>query len=170
MILSLNNQAILFFNTIVVGLVLGLIYDAFRIFRDTFKHTFLMIQAEDVLYWIIVIFTMFFFMLHENYGEIRFFSICGAFLGMILYFLTISHIVMGVMINLIKLIKYIILLFLRIVFTPFRLIYILLRKPVEKTGKMFYKKSSKVLHLLRLYVRIKTKKLFHSLNIINTKR
>lgn len=169
MILSSGYQARLFLTTIAIGALLGFTYDIFRIFRKIVPHSNFFLQIEDAIYWVMVILTMFMFMLHENYGEIRFFSIIGAFLGMVLYFLTLSRVVILVSSTVIDIIKRILLLFLTIVLTPFRLVWLLLRKPVIKTEKMIRKKSKSLLHSMKVCVKIKNRKLKQSLKRMKKK-
>lgn len=149
MILSLHNQAILFLITVVAGLLFGLLYDGVRILRLVGRHPNWLIQVEDFLYWLTVIFFMFLFLLHENYGEIRFFVIFGSLLGMLFYFLTISKPIMSISEAVIRIVKYILFLFLRIVFTPFRLLYLLIRKPVKAASTVCAKRASSCKRVLR---------------------
>ena len=112
MILSMSGQAWLFLFTVITGFVIGFIYDIFRILRKTIPHSYLMVQLEDILYWICVSLLMFYFMLHRNYGEIRLFSIAGAALGGVLYFLTLSPVIIKVSVAVIGFFKRIILFLL----------------------------------------------------------
>lgn len=169
MILSYGYQARLFLTTIAVGALLGFAYDVFRIFRKMIPHSNFFIQLEDAVYWLSVILTMFLFMLHENYGEIRFFSIIGAFLGMIFYFLTVSRVVILVSSTVISFAKRVILLFLTIILTPFRLVWMLVGCPVKKTGRFFQRKSGNVLHFLRVYVKIRNIKLRRNFRMMGKK-
>ena len=105
MILSMSGQAWLFLFTVITGFVIGFVYDIFRILRKTIPHNHFMVQLEDILYWICVSLLMFYFMLHRNYGEIRLFSIAGAALGGVLYFLTLSLIIMKTSVAVIEFIK-----------------------------------------------------------------
>ena len=169
MILSLSGQAVLFFSTVCIGALLGFLYDVFFMLRKAWKHPNLIIQLEDAVYWVLVMFTMFFFMLHKNYGEIRFFSILGAFLGMVLYFLTVSRLVRMVSTAIINGVKYILLLFFRILLTPFYLVYLCIREPVRK-GRIFLKKRrQKALQLCKVCVKIKKRNLARQIKIMQNK-
>lgn len=170
MILSSGYQAKLFFSTIAVGVLIAFAYDVLRIFRKIIPHPNLLIQVEDAIYWVLVVLTMFTFMLHENFGEIRFFSIIGAFLGMLIYFLTVSKVVIKLSSAVIDVAKRILILFFTIVFTPFRLVLMLFRKPVKKTSHFFCKKSKKLLQSGKRYVRINNKKMKQAFYIIMRKR
>ncbi len=129
MILSISNQAILFLTTILVGMVIGFIYDWFRIARKVIPHFNFLIQVEDIVYWIFVSLVMFYFMLHKNYGEIRAFSVGGAILGMILYFFTFSHLFMKVSLTIIYWIKKVISFIIYILLFPFKLLFKILSYP-----------------------------------------
>lgn len=157
MILSLSAQANLFLATVVAGAVIGLIYDILRIFRRIIPHKGIFVQAEDALYWLCVIFFMFYVLLIKNSGEIRFFTVYGAFLGMLIYFLIASPLVHAVSDRVIAVVKYIVCLFFTIVFTPFRLLYLPVRGPVRKTRYFIKRRGKKLLHLCRLYVKINKK-------------
>lgn len=170
MILSLNNQAWLFITTILAGVVIGFLYDIIRISRKVIKHNHLFITVEDGVYWICVVFLIFFLMMHKNYGEIRFFSIFGSFMGMLFYFLTISPLVNLISNTVIAILKYSILLLLRIIFTPIRLILLLFRKPVKKANNFCQKKVRKLLHFGKVYVKINKNRVVRNAKILLKKK
>lgn len=155
MILSLNAQASLFLLMVAAGGCIGLLYDVLRIFRKMIPHRGILMQFEDGLYWVVVIFLMFLVLLQKNNGEIRVFVLVGAFLGMILYYLLLSPLVNGISDRVVWVIKYVITLFLTIVLTPFRLIYMIIRRPVKKAHHFVRVKQKKLLHCGKFYVKIK---------------
>lgn len=160
MILSLQEQGRLFLLTILMGGTLGLIYDCLRVFRRIVRHNTLWLQLEDGLFWLAAVFLVFGVMLRANGGEIRFFCIFGLFGGMGIYFLTVSRIVIAVSDRIIYVVKRAILLLLQIIMTPFRLVYLLLRKPMAKAAVYCGRMRKKVLHSFGIYAKIK----LHSLN------
>ena len=160
MILSLHTQARLFLLTILLGGGLGMLYDGLRLFRQMVRHSRLWVQAEDGLFWFLAVFLVFSVMLRASSGEIRFFSIFGLFGGMGLYWLTLSRIVMAVSGRVARLAKGIVLLFFRILFTPFYLFFRLFRKPLQKIRGFCGKRGKKLLHSYRVYVKIKTHALY----------
>ena len=155
MILSLHAQAQLFLLTVLLGGGMGLIYDGLRVFRHALPHKPFWVQLEDGVFWLAAVFLVFGVMLHASSGEIRFFSIFGLFGGMGLYFLTLSRLVIAVSDRIIWLVKYIAVLFFRIVATPFRLVWLPLRKPLKKIRGFCEKQRKKLLHSLKLYVKMK---------------
>ena len=155
MILSLHAQAQLFLLTILLGGGMGLVYDGLRVFRHALPHKPFWVQLEDGVFWLIAVFLVFGVMLHASSGEIRFFSIFGLFGGMGLYFLTLSRLVIAVSDRIIRLVKYMAVLFFRIVATPFRLVWLPFRKPLKKIRGFCAKQRKKLLHSLKLYVKMK---------------
>ena len=170
MILSLNEQANLFIMTVIIGSTIGFIYDIIRIIRLMIKHPKFIINLEDGIYWIFVAALMFYIMLNKNSGEIRFFNLLGVFIGMILYLLTLSRIIMKVSSQIINIIHYILNLFITIIFTPFKLIYIIFKKPINKSQNFISKKSKKALHLCKLCVKIRKRTFKKNINILLKKR
>ena len=170
MILSFNGQVKLFLSTVIVGAFLGLIYDFFRIFRKNIPHPDIMVQIEDFLFWTAVLGVMFAFMFHENFGEIRFFSIFGAFLGMIIYFLTVSRWVVFISDSVINAFIFVAKIFIEIIMTPFKLVFMVVGSPVKKTKKVLKNKSKNILHLCKVCAKIRIKNFKNDLKIIGKKK
>lgn len=126
------NQANLFLIFSLEGVIIGLIFDIFRILRKSFKTNDIITYIEDVLFWIItgilILYSIFIF----NYGEIRFFMFVGIFLGAMLYMLLISKYVIKVSVSVINFFKKIIIFIFRIVKFPFEFIYKILKKIFKK--------------------------------------
>lgn len=154
MILSLHAQASLFLLTVLMGGGMGFLYDGLRVFRHALRHKPFWIQLEDGLFWLLAVFLVFCVMLQASGGEIRFFSILGLFGGMGLYFLLLSPFVIAVSDSIIRLVKYIAGLFWRIVTTPFRLVYIIFRRPLGKIGGFCGKQRKKLLQSTKLCVKM----------------
>ena len=131
MILSMSAQAWLFLSTVAAGFALGFIFDIFRIMRKAVTHKTWLVQAEDLLYWTLVSLLMFYFMLSTNYGEIRLFAIVGAAIGMLLYFYSLSIVVMKMAVAVISFIKKLLFGIARILFAPVRFIIRKLKPPVR---------------------------------------
>lgn len=163
MILSIKWQVLIFFMSIAIGFLIGFFYDLIRVFRRIFKHINLLVQIEDFVYWIFSAIFVFFITLYENKGEVRAFFILGVFLGMILYFCTISILFIKVSNEIIKFFK-------KVFIITFKIIYI----PIKTTLKVFsypckfiYKKLlninkylNKLLKKNKIYVKIKSNSIF----------
>lgn len=156
MILSAHAQAELFLLTILLGGLMGLLYDGLRLFRRMMPHTRFWVQVEDALYWVVLALVVFSILLHKNAGELRFFIFLGLGGGLLLYFLVCSPWVMKVGEKLLYGVKKIVILFFKILFTPFRLILSVFLVPVRKVNRFCGKHWKKFLHLGKVYVKIKT--------------
>lgn len=163
MIISVGFQAKVFMLSFICGAVFSALYDVLRLFRIYKRHTNLLIYIEDILYWCVCAFLFFKILLRVNNGEMRFFIPFGFFCGVIIYFNTIGIIVIKTAQKIINTIIYILKLFIEIILTPFRLLWIVIRKPVKFLINLLYK----ILILRLKYVKILTVK--HSKRIIREK-
>lgn len=99
---SQEQVFVLFF---IVGTIIGLIFDLFRVIRKCFKTPdtitlledliFISISGSLIIYGIIII----------NNGEIRLFLFLAIFLGMLIYFLTISNLYVIILYEIVNLCK-----------------------------------------------------------------
>jgi len=141
------NQAYLFLIFVLVGGIIGLLFDFFRILRKSFKTNDILTYIQDIIFWIltgiIILFSIFIF----NNGAIRFFMFVGLLLGVIFYLLIFSKYIIKICIKIIELIKTIILkiyniflkllrflykLFNKIFFRPFRFLLINLTSKIKQ--------------------------------------
>lgn len=81
----ITNQAYLFLIFIVNGLIIGLLFDIFRILRLSFKTKDFVTYIEDIVFWILTGFIVLYSVFVFNNGEIRFFIFLGIALGVLLY-------------------------------------------------------------------------------------
>ena len=72
-------------HALLMGIFITFIYDLIRIFRRVIPHNGLGISIEDLLFWIYCGAEVFLLMYHEGNGNLRWFAVGGAFLGMYLY-------------------------------------------------------------------------------------
>ena len=106
-----NNleQLISFFYFIIVGIVLSIIFDIFRILRRTIKTSDIVTNIEDILFCfitgIIILLSIYYF----NNGELRLYIFVGILMGLTIYMIFISRFFIKInviMINFIKKILY----------------------------------------------------------------
>lgn len=102
-----NNleQLICFGYFISVGIIIGSIFDIFRIWRKTIHTSDIITNIQDILFClitgIIIIISIFYF----NNGELRLFIFIGIITGVIFYMLLISKYIMAISIKIINFIK-----------------------------------------------------------------
>ena len=132
MILSVTDQVIVFLWTTVCGMAAAFIYDLFRILRKAVKTGDLVTFVQDVLYWLIAAVIMSVTIFYSNDGELRGFLFLGAFIGVVLYALMLSHIIMSSSLFIIRVTVKMIRFLSFIASYPFRMIVKLLAIPVRK--------------------------------------
>lgn len=94
--LPLASQTVTFLLAILLGFVLGLLYDVFRILRLAVKSGFLVTLIEDVVYLIFVAVSSYSLALIRSDGFLRAYILIGEGLGAILYFFSLSIVIMGI--------------------------------------------------------------------------
>ncbi len=119
-----TNQAYLFLIFIINGILIGLLFDFFRISRKVIDTSDLITYFEDILFWIltgvIVLYSIFVF----NNGELRLFMLLGILIGAVIYMLCISSYIIKINIKIINLLKK----FFGIVIIPIQFIFKTLQK------------------------------------------
>lgn len=105
-----ENQAYIFMVFTIVGMIIGVLFDTFRILRKTIKTKDFVTYIEDIVFWIltgiIIIYSMYLFC----DGELRFFMVAGIIIGAIIYLLTISEYIIKMAMFIIDFVKKIILI------------------------------------------------------------
>jgi len=117
------NQAYLFLIFTVNGILIGFLFDIFRILRKSFKTNDLVTYIEDIIFWILTGIIILYSMCKFCDGELRGFTIIGIAMGVILYMLTISTYIIKVSVFIINILKTIIGKTLSIIIYPFKLIF-----------------------------------------------
>lgn len=119
-----NTQLEVFLISCGVGLVLGLIYDIFRIVRITIPHTNLLVAIEDLIMFICYGIFLMCFAFSLMRGQIRFFFVLGNFLGFVLWFFTLGNVLVRVAYR----IKTYILKFVNLITYPIKKIFGIIKK------------------------------------------
>ena len=88
-----ENQAYVFFMTIIIGIIFGLIFDFFRVIRRKGNTRDLMVYLQDVAFWLIVTVIIIVSTFLINNGELRGYMILGYVLGGIFYILLFSNLI-----------------------------------------------------------------------------
>lgn len=126
------NQAYLFLIFIINGIIIGILFDIFRILRRSFKTSDIITYLEDILFWILTGSILLYSIFTFSNGEIRFYMFLGVFLGCILYMLLFSKYFVNINVRIILVLKKIVYKIINIVIFPFKLMI----KPIKK---LFFK-------------------------------
>ena len=123
-----ENQLELFLIFIINGIIIGILFDIFRVLRKTFKTNDIVTYLEDILFWIltgiIVLYSIFTF----NNGEIRLFMFLAIFIGSIIYLFLFSSYFIKINVTILNILKNIILKIMKIIGIPFKYICMFIRK------------------------------------------
>jgi spore cortex biosynthesis protein YabQ len=87
---QVDNQLYTFIITIATGILLGVLFDCYRVLRGTFSTKVVMTWVTDLLYWLIATVIVFLALIVSNWGELRFYVFLGIVSGVILYYRLLS--------------------------------------------------------------------------------
>lgn len=88
------DEVELFLVCLVLGMVLAFIYDCVRIFRLFFRHKDWLVDIEDLAFWLFTAWLVFRTLFLYNRGALRGYAFFGMFLGVMLYALTLSRLLL----------------------------------------------------------------------------
>lgn len=123
-----ENQAYLFLIFSLTGIIIGALFDIFRVLRKSFKTSNLVTYIEDILFWILTGFLILYNIWYFNDGEIRIFMFLGIIIGVLIYMLTLSNIFINILFFTITQIKRL----FKIILIPFKSVYKICRKILLK--------------------------------------
>ena len=105
------TELYIFLKTIYGGLIIGFLYDLYRLFRYYRKPKKVATFFEDFIFWVIVSLISLYILLNSNYGELRGFIFIGFVTGAVLYYTLFSGLIINTLViifNFIfKVVKYI---------------------------------------------------------------
>lgn len=143
----MESQAYIFLYSILGGILIAFVYDLFRIKRKAVKTAIVFIYLEDLIFWVIVAIVMFAVVYLSNDGEIRGFIFLGTVLGIVIYIILFSKIVINSSMFVLRVI-FKVLYFLWVVVTyPFRITIKVLSYPAKffiKNSKRFLRKAKNI--------------------------
>ncbi|MCX7842302.1 MAG: spore cortex biosynthesis protein YabQ [Clostridia bacterium] len=128
--ITVSSQAYIFLCALIGGMLIAFIYDLFRIKRRAIKSNIVVIYIEDFLYWVLVALIMFCVVYYSNDGELRGFIFIGSVLGVTVYVVLFSALIVNASLVIIGIAVKIARTIFLIITYPFRLIYFILRPPL----------------------------------------
>lgn len=87
-------------GTIISGLVIGFLFDFYRILRMAARPKKFFTVAGDLLFGFLAAAVTFFLLLYSNWGEFRFYIFLGMFIGVFCYYKILSKFVVGWLVRL----------------------------------------------------------------------
>ena len=132
-----QDQAYLFIVFSLTGVVIGILFDFFRILRRSFKTSNIITYVEDVLFWILTGILVLYNIWYFNNGEIRIYMFLGIIMGLLIYMLTLSNIIVSLFSKILKML-------IRILEIPFKTIISIFHKIITIIIKIFNKFTKKI--------------------------
>ncbi len=131
----IGNQCYLFLVYTINGILIGILFDIFRVLRKSFKTNDITTYIEDILFWILTGISLLYSIFTFSNGEIRLYMFLGVFLGCLIYMMLISKYFIKINVKIVSIIKRIfgvvfsiISIPLKFLFKPIRFITINIKK------------------------------------------
>lgn len=140
---TVGTQVQAFLLSLGIGIVIGILYDLFRILRLCFTDWKPVVLIQDLLFWSVSAVLSFLFVFVVNNGEFRGFLAFGELVGFALYYFTLGALVYKISGWLVHGIKKIFGWFVKGLLFPFRKIYLVLSPKVRKMCKSTKKNVKK---------------------------
>ena len=135
------NQIYVFLIFIIDGILIGLLFDFFRILRKSFHTSNVMTYVEDVMFWILTGIIIMYTLYVICGGEIRIYMFIGIFIGVCMYILTISKYIIKVSVKIIMSLKKVTIF----IFGPFISLEKFIYNSMKKIVFIVKKKRKKIL-------------------------
>lgn len=126
-----TNQAYLFLIFTINGIIIGILFDIFRILRRSFKTADIITYIQDILFWLLTGLILLYSIFTFSNGEIRFYMFLGVFLGCLLYMLIFSKYFISINVKIILTIKKILGKIISIIIFPIKIIINIIFKPIK---------------------------------------
>lgn len=110
------SQEEIFLLFFIIGIIIGLIFDFFKVLRKSFKTKDLTTFIEDLLFLIISGAIIILGIIKLNGGEVRFYLFLGIFFGVLIYSLTISNLYVIILYEFVRICKKVFSIFSKIFF------------------------------------------------------
>ena len=140
------SQEIIFFISLIGGLLLGLLWDFYRLIRHYIAFGKIGTALGDITYWIISLYVGLNIIIKVSWGNIRFYILLAFLIGALFYFYILSNIILDFFIFLIDLFVKAIIKLYNIIIFPIkffikRLKFLLLPYKMKVDTKIKNKKS-----------------------------
>ncbi len=159
------------------GIVLFLMYDMLRVFRNTFHHGKILIGIQDICFWIVAGILIFRMMYLQNDGMIRWYSTVAMVLSMALYQRVLSPLIVLSGTKFTLFIKNCILRLIKLLISPIMFIITKTKKlfrflfgKIQKIGHIIGRKVKKRINIFKARIRKRLKKYVDKVKIKKKKQ
>lgn len=154
---NIMNEVTFFAHSFLLGIVITIAYDGFVVLRRVIRHNLVMISLEDMIFWIACAIGVFYMLVEENNGILRWFAVFGATLGMLVYKESVSDLFVNMAATLIRAVLRVFSRIMRFLLRPIRFLgrkfFHIMKKFTKKgqrAGKYTKNKLTRSLKLLKI--------------------
>lgn len=148
----LAQQIAAFLLTMILGMVMGLFYDSYRVIRNIWRPKEGGTILGDAVFWVFITIFAFIYLIFSTWGEVRVYVFLAISLGGLLYFKFFSKYICFIFLYIFDFVIKLFRTFIRIIKVPLMLCWMVLLLPFRFLGVFMlavYKGSKKLGHILR---------------------
>lgn len=165
MVISSRHELFVFFGSVIGGIILGMIFDAFKVLRPSDKINCVVLGIFDLLLWSVITAAVFAIIFITNNAAVRWYEFAGMALGAVFYFMALSHIFETILTAFLRALKKIVGIFFAVILFPLRLVFRIL-KPVFSFVKRRFRFLKRIYKNIRSNTRNLAKRIKHSVKKI----
>lgn len=153
---SVYHESYILLATIYGGLLIGFIYDLYKVFRGLFHPKKIATYLQDILFWTIISIVAFYVLIISNQGDLRFYNFLGFVIGVLIYHYLLSAKIIQTLLFMIRVIKELIGDLWKLLLYPLQVGFCLISVPYsycKRKTKPLYYKSKRVMKIPVSYVK-----------------
>lgn len=143
----IENQGYLFLVYTINGILIGILFDIFRILRRSFQTKDVITYLQDILFWILTGLLLLYTIFTFSNGEIRLYMFLGVFIGCLLYMILISKYFIKINVKIVLFLKNIIGTIISILIFPIKFIFKIIKKMLFKPIHFITINTKKIPHM-----------------------
>ncbi|MGV8146052.1 MAG: spore cortex biosynthesis protein YabQ [Alkaliphilus sp.] len=138
---SINQEALMFMTTIYGGILIGFIYEMYKVFRKIFNPKAVITSIQDMFLLAMITMVTFYILIISNQADLRYYSFMGFFIGVIIYRYILATSLSDVLLGIVRILSNYVLDVLKICIFPY-----LMLKGIFKICFFRCKKNTSVLY------------------------
>ena len=147
---TVEFQSYVFLFTVYGGILIGVLYDIYRVLRGTKRSDKLITSIWDIIFIISALLVIIWAVFSSNYGDLRFYVFLGFAVGFLLYDKILSRLLIAVLIFVKKSLEHFIRTTNSILVLPFKALYNLIYYPSKKLFKYAIVKKNRLSKIKRI--------------------
>ncbi len=152
---SVYHETYILLATIYGGLLIGFIYDLYKVFRRLFHPKKVATYLQDILFWSIISVVSFYVLIISNQGDLRFYNFIGFVVGVLVYHYLLSKKIIQTLLFIIRVLGEFFRDLWQLFLYPLKLGFCLINIPYsycKKKTKPLYYKSKRVMKIPHRFV------------------